>query len=122
MRYSCLQRANNSYLDDSHLTIFTLKTPSQHAVYKKFLWGKNKSKIKHDTICKLHCWEFLKVKYPLSQNIKVKWFQLTQALPKEWKEAISMHDRSLENLLSQDHYLIKKNEILCLTKLNSNEL
>ena len=84
--------------------------------------GKNKSKIKHDTICKLHCWEFSKVKYLLSQNIKVKWFQLTQALPKEWKEAISMHDRSLENLLSQDHYLIKKNEILCLTKLNSNEL
>ena len=33
-----------------------------------------------------------------------------------------MHDGSLENLLIQDHHLIKKNQILCLTKLNSNEL
>ena len=39
-----------------------------------------------------------------------------------WKETISMHDRSLENLLIQDHHLTKKNQILCLTKLNSNEL
>ena len=27
-----------------------------------------------------------------------------------------------ENLLIQDHHLIKKNQIFCLTKLNSNEL
>ena len=33
-----------------------------------------------------------------------------------------MHDGSLENLLIQDHHLIKKNQMLCLTKLNSNEL
>ena len=33
-----------------------------------------------------------------------------------------MHDGSLENLLIRDHHLIKKNQILCLTKLNSNEL
>ena len=35
---------------------------------------------------------------------------------------ISMHNGSLENLLNHDHHLIKKNQILCLTKLNSNEL
>ena len=54
--------------------------------------------------------------------MKFKWFQLTHALPNEWKEAISMPDGSLENLFVQDHHLIKKNQILCLTKLNSNEL
>ena len=70
----------------------------------------------------LHCWEFLKEKYVLAQNMKFKWFQLIHVLPSEWKEAISMHDRSLENLLIQDHHLIKKNQILCLTKFNSNEL
>ena len=70
----------------------------------------------------LHCWESLKGKYLLSQNIKLKWLQLTHALPREWKEFISMHDRSLQNLLIQDHHLIKKNQIICLTKLNSNEL
>ena len=70
----------------------------------------------------LHCWESLKGKYLLSQNIKLKWLQSTHALPREWKEFISMHDRSLQNLLIQDHHLIKKNQIICLTKLNSNEL
>ena len=48
--------------------------------------------------------------------MKFKWPQLTHPLRREWKEAISMHDRSPENLLIQDHHLIKKNQILCLTK------
>ena len=47
---------------------------------------------------------------------------ILHALPREWKEAISVHDGSLENLLIQDHHLIKKNQILCITKLNSIEL
>ena len=36
--------------------------------------------------------------------------------------AFSMHDGSLEKLLIRDHHLIKKKQILCLTKLNGNEL
>ena len=75
-----------------------------------------------DSNGKLHCWEFLKEKYLLSQNMKFKWFQLIHALRRKWKEAISMHDGSFENLLIQDHHFITKNQILCLTKLNSNEL
>ena len=74
-----------------------------------------------DSDGKLHCWEFLK-KYLLSQNMKSKWFQLIHALPREWKEAISIHNGSLENLLIHDNYVIKKKQILCLTKLNSIEL
>ena len=66
--------------------------------------------------------EILKLEVFLSQYMKFKWFQLIHALPREWKEAISMHDGSLENLFIQDHHLIKINQILCLTKLNSNEL
>ena len=54
--------------------------------------------------------------------MKFKWFQLIRALPREWKEAISMHNGSLENILVHDHHFIKKNQILCSTKLNSNEL
>ena len=54
--------------------------------------------------------------------MKFKLFQLIHTLPREWKEAISVHDGSLEIFLNQDHHLIKKNQILCLTKLNSNEL
>ena len=73
-----------------------------------------------DSDGKLHCWEFLKEKYLLSQNMEFKWFQLIHTLPREWKEAISIHNGSLENLLIHDHHLIKKKQILCLTKLNSN--
>ena len=75
-----------------------------------------------DSDGKLHCLEFLKEKYILSQNRKLKWFQLIHAIPRKRKEAISMHDASPENLLIQDHHFIKKNQILYLTKLNSNEL
>ena len=53
--------------------------------------------------------------------MKFKWFQIIHALPREWKEAISINDGSLENLLIKDHHLIKKIQIVCLTKLNSNE-
>ena len=62
-----------------------------------------------DSDGELHCWKFLKDKCLLSQNMKFKWFQLTHALPREWIEAISMYDGRLENLLIQDHHLIKKN-------------
>ena len=73
-----------------------------------------------DSDRKLHYWGFLKEKYILSQNMKFKWFQLIHAFPRECKEVISsMHDGSLENLFIKDHYLIKKNQTLCLTKLNS---
>ena len=71
---------------------------------------------------KLHCWEFLKKKYLLSQSMKFKWFQLIHALPREWEEPISIQNGSLENLLIQDRRLIKKKQMLCLTKLYSNEL
>ena len=54
--------------------------------------------------------------------MKLNWFQLIQVLPREWKEAIPIHDGNLINLLIQDHHLIKKNQMPCLTKLNSNEL
>ena len=58
----------------------------------------------------------------MSQNKKFKWFQLIHVSPKEWKEAISMHGENTVNALIQDHHLIKKDQMLCLTKLNGNEI
>ena len=54
--------------------------------------------------------------------MKLKWFQLTYALPREWNQATSTYDGSLQNLLMQDDHLVKKNQVVRLTKLNSNEL
>ena len=41
--------------------------------------------------------------------MKFKWFQLIHVLPKKWKEAISLHDGSLENhlLLVFKYYIFK---------------
>ena len=100
-----------------------IKIDNKHVIFSNFSKnGINFVGQLFDSDWKLHCWEFLKEKYILSQNMKFQWFQLIHALLREWKEAISMHDGSLENLLIQDHHLIKKNQILCLTKLNNNEL
>ena len=52
-----------------------------------------------DSDVKLHCREFLKERFLLSQNMKFKWFQLIHTLPREWKEAISMHDGSIETII-----------------------
>ena len=75
-----------------------------------------------DSDGKLHCWEFLKETYLFSQNMKFKWFQLIRILPREWKEDISIHDESLENLFIQDHCLFKKNQMPGLTIFDSNKL
>ena len=53
--------------------------------------------------------------------MKFKWFQIIRNFLRERREA-RWNDESLENLLIQDHHLIKKNQMICLTKLNSNEL
>ena len=53
-----------------------------------------------DSDVKLHCREFLKERFLLSQNMKFEWFQLIHALPREWKKAISVHDGSIETIIS----------------------
>ena len=43
-------------------------------------------------------------------------------MPIEWKNSLSTFEGNLKNVLVQDHNLIKKNHVYCLSKLDSKEL
>ena len=67
-------------------------------------------------------WKQLKEGYGLANKLKFKWIQLIYSLPKPWIEQIFMDSENSINLAIQDHDLIKKDQILCLNKLDSKEL
>ena len=67
-------------------------------------------------------WKQLKEEYGLANKLKFKWIQLIHSLPKPWIEQIFIDSGNSINLAIQDHHLIKKHQILCLHKLNSEEL
>ena len=48
--------------------------------------------------------------------------QITHALPISWNEILRNYTKSINNLVGQDHHLIKKHQILSLNKLNSATL
>ena len=48
--------------------------------------------------------------------------QITHALPSLWKEILLDYTESINNLVIQDHHLIKKHQIISLNKLNSATL
>ena len=48
--------------------------------------------------------------------------QIVNSLPQTWKEIIKNDNGNSNNLVIQDHHLIKKNQIHCLIKLESKEL
>ena len=54
--------------------------------------------------------------------MKFCWIQLTDALPKLWKDRILNCVGNSMNLCISDHHLIKKNNLYCLNKLGSREL
>ena len=67
-------------------------------------------------------WKQLHEEYGLANKLKFKWIQLIHSLPKPWIEQIFIDSENSISLAIQDHYLIKKHQILCLNKLDSKEL
>ena len=53
------------------------------------------------------------------ENEKFIIAQITHALPSSWKKILRNYTESINNLVIQDHYLIKKYQIFSLNKLNS---
>ena len=64
----------------------------------------------------------LQEEYSLANKVKFKWIQLIILYQKPWIEQIFIDSENPINLAIQDHYLIKKHQILCLNKLDSKEL
>ena len=64
----------------------------------------------------------LKTKFDFIENEKFLIGQITHALHSSWKEIAQNYTESINNLVIQDHHLIKKHEIFSLNKLNSATL
>ena len=71
---------------------------------------------------KTKSWDYIKSEYNLQNKLKYRWIQLTDALPKLWKEHILNSIGNSLNLCVFDHHLIKNNNSYCLNKLGSREL
>ena len=71
---------------------------------------------------KTKSWDYIKSEYDLESKLKYRWIQLTDALPKLWKDRILNCIGNSMNLCIFDHHLIKKNNLYCLNKLGSREL
>ena len=64
-------------------------------------------------------WDELKAESDLVENEKFLIVQIIHALPISWKEILRKYTESTNNLVIQDHHLMKKHRILSLNKLNS---
>ena len=67
-------------------------------------------------------WDELKTEFDLIEKEKFLIVQITHALPISWKEILRNYTESINNLVIQDHHLIKKHQMLSLNKLNSATL
>ena len=67
-------------------------------------------------------WNKLKTEFDLNDNEKFLIVQIIHALPILWKEILWNYTESINNLVIQDHHLIKEHQILSLNKLNSATL
>ena len=67
-------------------------------------------------------WDELKTEFDLIEKEKFLIVQITHALPISWKEILRNYTENINNLVFQDHHLIKKHQILSLNKLNSATL
>ena len=48
--------------------------------------------------------------------------QISDAIPRSWKHTLITNVENIDNLVIHDHHLLKKNQILCLSKLSSKEI
>ena len=61
---------------------------------------------------KTKLWDYIKSEYNLESKLKYRWIQLTDILPKLWKDRILNCVGNSMNLCIFDHHLIKKQLIL----------
>ena len=70
------------------------------------------------SIFQIKKWNELKTEFDLIENEKFLIVQIIHALPISWKEILRNYTESINNLVIQDHHLIKKHQMLSLNKLN----
>ena len=71
---------------------------------------------------KMRSWEYLRGKLGLDDNQKFYWRQIIHAIAHVWKEMFSGCVNNINDLIFNEHHLIRKHQIYCLEKLKRREL
>ena len=104
---------HNKYIKIDDKTIFSFSLSAKGINFVGQLFRSNQ---------KIKKWDKLKTEFDLIENEKFLVVQIAHALPISWKEILQNYTESINNLVIQDHHLIKKHQILSLNKLNSATL
>ena len=104
---------HNKYIEIDDKTIFSSSVPAKGINFVGQLFQNNQQ---------IKKWDELKTEFNLIENEKFLIVQITHALPSSGKEILRNYTESINNLVIQDHHLIKKHQILSLNKLNSATL
>ena len=62
-------------------------------------------------------WDYIKSEYNLESKLQYCWIQLTDALPKLWKDRILNYGGNPVNVCIFDHHLIKKQQLMLLKQV-----
>ena len=101
---------HNKYIKIDDKTIFSSSLSAKGINFVGQLFQKNEL---------IKKWNELKTEFDLIENEKFIIAQIIHALPILWKEILRNYTESINNLVIQDHHLIKEHQILSLNKLNS---
>ena len=101
---------HNKYIKIDNKTIFSFSLSAKGINFIGQLFQNNQQ---------IKKWDELKTEFDLIENEKFIIAQITHALPSSWKKILRNYTESINNLVIQDHYLIKKYQIFSLNKLNS---
>ena len=104
---------HNKYIKIDDKTIFTSSLSAKGINFVGQLFQSNQQ---------IKKWDELKIEFDLIEKEKFLIVQITHALPISWKEILQNYTENINNLVFQDHHLIKKHQILSLNKLNSATL
>ena len=74
-----------------------------------------------DNLGNIKNWNNLQNEFYLCENFHFSFMQLVDALSRTWKKIVKAN-RAITNTLVLNYYLMKKNSLLLLEKLNSREI
>ena len=75
-----------------------------------------------DNSGKLKSWHVFKTEYDLNQKFHFPWLQLTNAMPKAWKNTVQNNINNNSSLTIKDHQIIRRTRIVSINKLTAREL
>ena len=98
----------NSIIKIDNKSIFIADFPSKSINFVGHIFHENG---------KTKSWDYIESEYKLENKLKYRWIQLTDALPKLWKDRILNCIGNSMNLCIFDHHLIKKKQLILLEQV-----